>query len=159
MPSFRMPLVVTCALAPNAMPDSPAKRATPIAMLTVLPGSTCGSIVSAVAAAIPCRAIWLVCWTACWVCASCEPSRLSWLCWPEKDCDIEVDSAFNWLRLTASVPSVPAATLVIWRCWVELPTDTTLDRPPSVEPWPSATEFEPALTDGAWAPGADMSAA
>ncbi len=159
MPSFRMPLVVTCALAPNAMPDWPANRATPTATLIVLPGSTCGSIVSAVAAAIPWRAIVSVCCRACWVCVSCVPSVLIWLCWPANDCDIEVESALNWLTLTASVPSVPGATLVTWRCCAELPTDTTFERPSSVEPWPSATEFEPAVTAGAWAPAFDMSAA
>ncbi|XOC95030.1 hypothetical protein AB4850_02935 [Burkholderia sp. 22PA0106] len=54
---------------------------------------------------------------------------------------------------------MPAATFVTWRCWVALPTDTTFERPSSVEPWPRATEFEPAVTDGACAPAADMSAA
>ncbi|KGW35186.1 hypothetical protein Y047_4815 [Burkholderia pseudomallei MSHR3016] len=63
------------------------------------------------------------------------------------------------MTLTASVPSVPAATFVIWRCCVSLPTDTTFERPPSFEPAPSATEFEPAVTDGEVAFGALMSAA
>ncbi|CAK0019745.1 tash protein pest motif family protein [Burkholderia pseudomallei] len=57
------------------------------------------------------------------------------------------------------MPSVPAATFVIWRCCVSLPTDTTFERPPSFEPAPSATEFEPAVTDGEVAFGALMSAA
>ncbi len=57
------------------------------------------------------------------------------------------------------MPCVPGATLVSWRCCDALPTDTTFERPSSFEPWPSATEFEPAVTDGAWAAGLDMSAA
>jgi hypothetical protein len=61
--------------------------------------------------------------------------------------------------LTASVPSVPAATLVIWRCCVELPTDTTFERPPSFELAPIATEFEPAVTVGLSEPVPFMSAA
>ena len=31
---------------------------------------------------------------------------------------------FNWFTLTASVPSVPGATLVIWRSLPTAPTDT-----------------------------------
>lgn len=46
------------------------------------------------------------------------------------------------------MPCVPGATFVIWRCCVSLPTDTTFDRPPSVEFAPIATEFEPAVTVG-----------
>jgi len=61
--------------------------------------------------------------------------------------------------LTASVPCVPGATLVIWRCCVSLPTDTTFERPPSVEFAPIATEFEPAVTDGRSFPVPFMSAA
>ncbi|SUY27205.1 Uncharacterised protein [Burkholderia oklahomensis] len=61
--------------------------------------------------------------------------------------------------MTASVPSVPAATFVTCRCCVELPTETTFERPPSFEFAPIAAEFEPAVTDGAAAVGALMSAA
>ncbi len=55
---------------------------------------------------------------------------------------------FSWFRFTASVPCVPGATFVIWRCWSALPTDTTFERPPSFELAPIATEFEPAVTVG-----------
>ena len=51
--------------------------------------------------------------------------------------------ALSWLRLTASVPEVPAATLVTWR-WAEVvPTETTLARPPSLELAPRATLLAP----------------
>ncbi len=61
--------------------------------------------------------------------------------------------------MTASVPCVPGATLMIWRCCVSLPTDTTFERPPSVEFAPTATEFEPAVTVGLSEPVPFMSAA
>ncbi len=48
---------------------------------------------------------------------------------------------------------------MIWRCCVSLPTDTTFDRPPSVEFAPIATEFEPAVTVGLSLPVPFMSAA
>ncbi|GAC1321606.1 MAG: hypothetical protein NVSMB28_13480 [Collimonas sp.] len=57
--------------------------------------------------------------------------------------EVEVDSEFNWLTLTASVFLVPAATLIIRRSLPTEPTDTTLLNPPSVEPAPSTTEFRP----------------
>src|SRR5690606_16312982 len=44
--------------------------------------------------------------------------------------------------LTASVASVPAATLVTWRSLPVLPTETVLARS-ATEPWPSATELSP----------------
>ena len=47
---------------------------------------------------------------------------------------------FNWLTLTASVPNVPGATLVICRSPPGTPTDTVLGRV-AIEPWPSATEL------------------
>ncbi len=87
-PSLRMPLGDRCALAPNAIPDCPANRATPTARLIVLPGSTCGSMVSAVAAAIPCRAIESVC-------CSCEPRLLICACWFCIDCDTDVESVLS----------------------------------------------------------------
>ncbi|MCY1296891.1 hypothetical protein D9M71_371570 [compost metagenome] len=46
---------------------------------------------------------------------------------------------FNWSRLTASVPAVPAPTLVICRSLPALPTDTLLAR--------SATELAPRATE------------
>jgi hypothetical protein len=61
--------------------------------------------------------------------------------------EVAVDSEVSWLRLTASVSSVPAATLMIWRSLPTEPTDTTLLRVPLVEFAPIATEFEPALTE------------
>ncbi|VWB95374.1 ATPase [Burkholderia paludis] len=61
--------------------------------------------------------------------------------------------------MTASVPCVPGATFVIWRCCVSLPTDTTFERPPSFEFAPIATEFEPAVTFGTSLPVPFMSAA
>ncbi|SFD35609.1 hypothetical protein SAMN04515619_1446 [Collimonas sp. OK412] len=42
--------------------------------------------------------------------------------------EVDVDNEFNWLTLTASVFSVPAATLMICRSLPKEPTDTTLDR-------------------------------
>ncbi len=54
---------------------------------------------------------------------------------------------------------MPGATFVIWRCCVSLPTDTTFERPPSVEFAPIATEFEPAVTVGLSLPVPLMSAA
>ena len=42
--------------------------------------------------------------------------------------EVEVDSEFNWLTLTASKFSVPAATLMICRSLPTEPTDTTLSR-------------------------------
>jgi hypothetical protein len=49
--------------------------------------------------------------------------------------------------------------LMIWRCCVSLPTDTTFWRPPSVEFAPIATEFDPAVTFGTSLPVPFMSAA
>src|SRR6516225_12311419 len=46
----------------------------------------------------------------------------------------------SWLRLTASVPAVPGATLVICRSPPGTPTDTELGRV-AIEPAPSATEL------------------
>ena len=57
---------------------------------------------------------------------------------------IELDRAlkalFSWLTLTASVPAVPAATLVICRRSLAVPTDTVLARF-AIDPLPNATEF------------------
>ena len=65
--------------------------------------------------------------------------------------DVEVDSEFSWLTLTASKFSVPAATLMICRSLPAEPTDTTLERSVPTTDWlielaPIATEFEPVLT-------------
>ena len=49
--------------------------------------------------------------------------------------------------------------MMICRCCVSLPTDTTFERPPSVEFEPIATEFEPAVTVGLSEPVPFMSAA
>ena len=46
---------------------------------------------------------------------------------------------FNWLTLTASVPKVPGATLVIWRGSAGVPTETVFAR--------VATEFAPSATE------------
>ncbi len=136
----------------TAIAFCPAKLAVPNPMPKLEFASSCGIEAIAPTAAMPWRAMSAVRRT-------CVLRPSSWICWPASACDMEVDTAFNWLRLTASVPSVPGATWVICRCWAALPTDTTFERPPSVEPWPSATEFEPVLTEGALAPGADMSPA
>ncbi|MNO79936.1 hypothetical protein D3C76_711260 [compost metagenome] len=45
--------------------------------------------------------------------------------------------AFNWLMLTASVSSTPAATLVIRRFRFELPTETVFSTS-ATEPYPNA---------------------
>ncbi|SAL75880.1 hypothetical protein AWB74_04891 [Caballeronia arvi] len=76
MPSLMTLLDVMCALAPNAMPDWPANRPTPKPTLILLPGSTCGTMVSAVAAATPCRAMVSVCCSACCVWFSWALSEL-----------------------------------------------------------------------------------
>ncbi len=103
--------------------------------------SSCGIDAIAPTAAIPCFAIWSVC-------CSCEPSELICACWPDSAVDSVVCTCVSWFTFTASVPCVPGATFVIWRCCVSLPTDTTFERPPSFEPAPIATEFEPAVTTG-----------
>jgi hypothetical protein len=48
---------------------------------------------------------------------------------------IATSALLSWSTLTASVPSVPAATLVIWRSAPTEPTEIVLSR--------SATEYEP----------------
>src|SRR5262245_23632205 len=57
-----------------------------------------------------------------------------------------VPNAFSCETLTASVAPTPAATLTIRRSAPTAPTDTTLATPPSVEPAPRATEFDPLET-------------
>jgi hypothetical protein len=54
--------------------------------------------------------------------------------------NVAVAEFCNCVKLTASVPDVPAATLVIWRVEVAEPTLTLLARS-VVEPLPNATEF------------------
>ncbi len=103
--------------------------------------SSCGIDAIAPTAAIPCFAIWSVC-------CSCEPNELICACWPDSVVDSVACTCVSWFTFTASVPCVPGATFVIWRCCVSLPTDTTFERPPSVEFAPIATEFEPAVTVG-----------
>ena len=61
--------------------------------------------------------------------------------------------------MTASVPCVPAATFVTWRCWSALPIETTFERPPSFELAPIATELDPAVTCGLSVPLPFMSVA
>src|SRR3546814_7830803 len=51
-------------------------------------------------------------------------------------------------RFTASVSSVPAATLVIWRSLPSLPTETLLSRP-AIEPAPRATLSRPLASEPA----------
>ncbi len=114
--------------------------------------SSCGIDAIAPTAAIPCFAIWSVC-------CSCEPRLLICACWPDSAVDSVVCTAVSWFTLTASVPCVPGATLMTWRCCVSLPTDTTFERPPSVEFAPIAAEFEPAVTFGRSLPVPFMSAA
>src|SRR3546814_6834923 len=54
----------------------------------------------------------------------------------------------SWDLFTASVSSVPAATLVIWRSLPALPTDTLLSRS-AIEPAPKATLFRPSALEPA----------
>ncbi len=114
--------------------------------------SSCGIDAIAPTAAIPCFAIWSVC-------CSCEPSELICACWPDSAVDSVVCTCVSWFTFTASVPCVPGATLMTWRCCVSLPTDTTFWRLLSVELAPIATEFEPAVTVGTSVPLPFMSAA
>ncbi len=130
----------------------PRKVDVPIPIPKLASRSSCGIEAIAPTAAIPCFAIWSVC-------CSCEPSVLIWVCWPDSAVDSVVCTCVSWFTFTASVPSVPGATFVTWRCCVPLPTDTTFERPPSVEFAPIATEFEPAVTVGLSLPVPFMSAA
>ncbi len=124
----------------------------PIPIPKLASRSICGIDAIAPTAAMPCFAIWSVC-------CSCVPSELICDCWPDSAVDSVVCTCVSWFTLTASVPCVPGATFVIWRCCVSLPTDTTFERPPSLEFAPIATEFEPAVTVGRSVPVPFMSAA
>ncbi|AJX12245.1 chromosome segregation ATPase domain protein [Burkholderia ubonensis MSMB22] len=147
--AFRFSVIRACMLTAIAFWPRNVDAPTPIPKLASR--SSCGIDAIAPTAAIPCFAIWSVC-------CSCEPRLLICACWPDSAVDIVDDTALSWLTLTASVPCVPGATLTIWRCCVSLPTDTTFERPPSVDAAPIATEFEPAVTVGRSVPVPFMSA-
>ncbi len=148
--AFRLSVMRACML--TAIAFWPRKVDVPTPMPKLASRSSCGIDAIAPTAAIPCFAIWSVC-------CNCEPSELICACWPDSAVDSVDCTALSWFTLTASVPCVPGATLMIWRCCVSLPTDTTFERPPSVEFAPIATEFEPAVTVGLSEPVPFMSAA
>ncbi len=147
--AFRFSLMRACMF--TAIAFWPRNVDAPIPIPKLASRSSCGIDAIAPTAAIPCFAIWSVC-------CSCEPSELICACWPDNAVDSVDCTAVSWFTFTASVPCVPGATFVIWRCCVSLPTDTTFERPPSVEFAPIATEFEPAATTGRSLPVPFMSA-
>ncbi len=148
--AFRFSVMRACML--TAIAFWPRNVDAPIPIPKFASRSSCGIDAIAPTAAIPCFAIWSVC-------CSCEPNELICACWPDSALDNVVCTCVSWFTFTASVPCVPGATFVIWRCCVSLPTDTTFERPPSVEFAPIATEFEPAVAVGRSLPVPFMSAA
>ncbi len=113
--AFRFSVMRACML--TAIAFWPMKVDVPTPMPKFASRSSCGIEAIAPTAAIPCLAIWSVCCSCCCVCCSCEPRLLICVCWLDSVCviDVDVDSAVNWLTLTASVPCVPGATLMTWR--------------------------------------------
>ena len=148
--AFRFSEMRACMLI--AIAFWPRKLDVPIPIPKLASRSSCGIDAIAPTAAIPCFAIWSVC-------CSCEPRLLICACWPDSAVDSVVCTAVSWFTLTASVPCVPGATLMTWRCCVSLPTDTTFERLLSFDAAPIATEFEPAVTIGRSLPVPFMSAA